>query len=81
MDYLLFVWTFLLLSTAVVCSFPFHGGGRMQSGNHEAAFSGAFVFRCSSGLLRPARLSCSGRGWRGSKGNPMEVPGLPTAAD
>jgi PAS domain-containing protein len=28
MDYLLFVWTFLLLSTAVVCSFPFHGGGR-----------------------------------------------------
>ena len=28
MDYLLFVWTFLLLLTAVVCALPFHGGGR-----------------------------------------------------
>ena len=28
MDYLLFVWTFLLLLTAVVCASPFHGGGR-----------------------------------------------------
>ena len=47
MDYLLFVWTFLLLLTAAVCAFPFHGGGR-EARNWR--WLGAFFF--TAALLR-----------------------------
>ena len=47
MDYLLFVWTFLLLLTALVCAFPFHGGDR-EARNWR--WIGALFF--SAALLR-----------------------------